>query len=49
MMIELGDGLRKPWEVKSNLLCAAGTGKLPEQSACRIGISMEGFTGLTRK
>jgi len=31
MAIELEDGLRKPWEVKSNLFCAAGTGGLPEQ------------------
>ena len=31
MVIELEDGLRKPWEVESDLLCTAGTGRLPEQ------------------
>ena len=33
-------------EAKSNLLCPAGTGKLPEQSAYRLGIGMEGFASL---
>jgi len=49
MVIELEDGLRKPWEVESDLLCAAGTGRLPEQSAYRGGFSMEDFASLALK
>ncbi len=43
LVIELEDGLRKPWKVASNPLCAAGTGRFLEQQAYRIGISMEDF------
>jgi len=46
LVIELEDGLRKPWKVASNPLCAAGTGRFLEQQAYRIGISMEDFANL---
>jgi predicted CoA-substrate-specific enzyme activase len=46
LAIELEDGLRKPWKVASNPLCAAGTGRFLEQQAYRIGISMEDFANL---
>ena len=42
-VIALEDGLRKPWHVVSNPLCAAGTGRFLEQQAYRIGISLEDF------
>jgi predicted CoA-substrate-specific enzyme activase len=45
-VIELKDGLRKPWKVVSNPLCAAGTGRFLEQQAYRLGISMNDFAGL---
>lgn len=45
-VIGLEDGLRKPWKVVSNPLCAAGTGRFLEQQAYRIGISMEDFARL---
>ncbi|MEA3442945.1 MAG: acyl-CoA dehydratase activase [Chloroflexota bacterium] len=44
LIIELEDGLRKPWKVASNSLCAAGTGRFLEQQAYRIGISMDDFS-----
>ena len=31
VVIEMEDGLRKRLEVEPNLLCTAGTGRLPEQ------------------
>ena len=40
-VIALEDGLRKPWKVASNPLCAAGTGRFLEQQAYRLGISLE--------
>ena len=43
LVIELEDGLKKPWKVASNPLCAAGTGRFLEQQAYRLGISMEDF------
>lgn len=46
LVIELEDGLRKPWQVASNPLCAAGTGRFLEQQAYRLGISMEDFAEL---
>jgi predicted CoA-substrate-specific enzyme activase len=49
LVIELEDGLTKPWKVESNPLCAAGTGRFLEQQAYRLGISMEDFAGLALK
>lgn len=46
LVIELEDGLRKPWKVESNPLCAAGTGRFLEQQAYRLGISLEDFARL---
>ena len=46
LIIELEDGLRKPWKVASNPLCAAGTGRFLEQQAYRLGIDMEDFAKL---
>jgi predicted CoA-substrate-specific enzyme activase len=46
LVIELEDGLRKPWKVASNPLCAAGTGRFLEQQAYRLGISMGDFARL---
>ena len=45
-VITLEDGLRKPWKVVSNPLCAAGTGRFLEQQAYRLGISLEDFSRL---
>ncbi|HEY49290.1 MAG TPA: hypothetical protein G4O13_04520 [Dehalococcoidia bacterium] len=45
-VIALVDGLKKPWHVVSNPLCAAGTGRFLEQQAYRIGISLEDFARL---
>jgi predicted CoA-substrate-specific enzyme activase len=49
LVIELEDGLKKPWKVESNPLCAAGTGRFLEQQAYRLGISMEDFASLALK
>jgi predicted CoA-substrate-specific enzyme activase len=49
LVIELEDGLKKPWKVESNPLCAAGTGRFLEQQAYRIGITMEDFAKLALK
>ena len=46
LVIGLEDGLRKPWKVVSNPLCAAGTGRFLEQQAYRLGIGMDDFTRL---
>ncbi|MFH1087729.1 MAG: BadF/BadG/BcrA/BcrD ATPase family protein, partial [Chloroflexota bacterium] len=46
LVIELEDGLSKPWKVASNPLCAAGTGRFLEQQAYRLGIRMDDFAGL---
>ncbi len=46
LVIELEDGLKKPWKVVSNPLCAAGTGRFLEQQAYRLGISLEDFARL---
>ncbi len=45
-VVELVDGLRKPWRVASNPLCAAGTGMFLEQQAYRLGITMADFARL---
>ena len=49
LVIELEDGLKKPWKVVSNPLCAAGTGRFLEQQAYRLGIRIEDFAGLALK
>jgi predicted CoA-substrate-specific enzyme activase len=49
LVIVLKDGLKKPWEVTSNPLCAAGTGRFLEQQAYRLGINIEDFAGLALK
>jgi predicted CoA-substrate-specific enzyme activase len=49
LVIELEDGLKKPWKVESNPLCAAGTGRFLEQQAYRLSISMEDFASLALK
>ena len=49
IVIQLEDGLRKPWKVASNPLCAAGTGRFLEQQAYRLGISMDEFAKLALK
>jgi len=46
LVIGLEDGLKKPWKVASNPLCAAGTGRFLEQQAYRLGISMGDFASL---
>jgi len=46
LVIELEDGLNRPWRVAANPLCAAGTGRFLEQQAYRLGISMEEFARL---
>ncbi len=46
LVIEIEDGLKKPWKVASNSLCAAGTGRFLEQHAYRLGISMADFSTL---
>jgi len=46
LIIELEDGLNKPWRVSSNPLCAAGTGRFLEQQAYRLGIDMDDFAAL---
>jgi predicted CoA-substrate-specific enzyme activase len=48
-VIVLEDGLKKPWKVSSNPLCAAGTGRFLEQQAYRLGISLEDFAHLALK
>ena len=45
-VIGLEDGLKKPWQVASNPLCAAGTGRFLEQQAYRIGVNMDDFARL---
>jgi len=49
LVIELEDGLRKPWKLASNPLCAAGTGRFMEQQAYRLGISMDELSDLALK
>ena len=46
LVIELEDGLKKPWQVNSNPLCAAGTGRFIEQQAYRLGINLDDFSRL---
>ncbi len=49
LVIGLEDGLRKPWKVASNPLCAAGTGRFLDQQAYRLGISVEDFASLAQR
>ncbi len=49
LIIGLEDGLRKPWKVASNPLCAAGTGRFLEQQSYRIGISIGDFAGIAQQ
>ena len=49
LVITLEDGLKKPWKVASNPLCAAGTGRFLEQQAYRLGISMADFASIALK
>lgn len=49
LVIALEDGLKKPWKVASNSLCAAGTGRFIEQQAYRLGISLDDFASLALK
>jgi predicted CoA-substrate-specific enzyme activase len=49
LVIDLEDGLRKPWKVASNPLCAAGTGRFLEQQAYRLGIRIDDFGDLALK
>jgi predicted CoA-substrate-specific enzyme activase len=49
LVVELEDGLQKPWRVASNPLCAAGTGRFLEQQSYRLGIKIEDFAGLALK
>jgi len=44
LVVELDDGLKKPWQVNSNPLCAAGTGRFIEQQAYRLGIDLDDFS-----
>ncbi len=46
LVIVLEDGLKKPWKVASNPLCAAGTGRFMEQQAYRLGIRIDDFASL---
>lgn len=46
LVVELEDGLKKPWKVVTNPLCAAGTGRFMEQQAYRLGISLDDFARL---
>jgi predicted CoA-substrate-specific enzyme activase len=48
-VIELQDGLKKPWKVATNPLCAAGTGRFIEQQAYRLGIDIRDFGELALK
>ncbi len=49
LAIRLEDGLRRPWQVASNPLCAAGTGRFLEQQAYRLGISLDDLARLALK
>jgi predicted CoA-substrate-specific enzyme activase len=49
LVISLDDGLKKPWKVASNPLCAAGTGRFLDQQAYRLGISIEDFAALAQR
>ena len=46
LVVSLENGLRKPWRVASNPLCAAGTGRFLEQQAYRLDIDLEDFSRL---
>ena len=46
LVVELDNGLEKPWKVTTNPLCAAGTGRFLEQQAYRLGVSLGDFAQL---
>jgi len=46
LIIELEDGLHRPWRTYSNPLCAAGTGRFLEQQAYRLGIKLDDMASL---
>ncbi|MCL1885318.1 MAG: acyl-CoA dehydratase activase [Dehalococcoidia bacterium] len=46
LIVQLEDGLNKPWKIASNPLCAAGTGRFIEQQAYRLGLSLGDFSRL---
>ncbi|HSW59075.1 MAG TPA: acyl-CoA dehydratase activase [Dehalococcoidales bacterium] len=48
-VIELEDGLKKPWKTVSNPLCAAGTGRFLEQQCYRLGIKIDEFGDIASK
>jgi predicted CoA-substrate-specific enzyme activase len=43
LLVRLADGLRRPWQVATNPLCAAGTGRFLEQQAHRLNIGLDDF------
>jgi predicted CoA-substrate-specific enzyme activase len=49
LVIGLEDGLKKPWKVVSNPLCAAGTGRFLDQQSYRLGIRIEDFADAAQK
>lgn len=49
LVIGLEDGLKKPWKVASNPLCAAGTGRFLDQQSYRLGIKIEDFADAAQK
>ena len=49
VVIELEDGLKKPWKIASNSLCAAGTGRFLEQQSYRLGINIDDFAAIALK
>jgi predicted CoA-substrate-specific enzyme activase len=49
LVIELENGLQKPWKVAANPLCAAGTGRFLEQQSYRLGIKIEDFSEIAMK
>jgi len=49
LVIGLEDGLKKPWKVASNPLCAAGTGRFLDQQSYRLGIKIENFADAAQK
>ncbi|MFA5374510.1 MAG: acyl-CoA dehydratase activase [Dehalococcoidia bacterium] len=49
LVIGLEDGLKKPWKVASNPLCAAGTGRFLDQQSYRLGIKIEDFADTAQK
>jgi len=46
LVVELENGLEKPWKVATNPLCAAGTGRFLEQQSYRLGINLDELSRL---